>query len=229
MKQLKTLLTKFKIHDRRNLTLQLFVVFLGVTAGFLLNNWRISQQEQKLEEKYISAFLQDIDYNQAQLKKAINADSIWLRRVKPVILSLQKKTITIDSAAEVMPLITQISRLELRTGTYEEITNSGNFNIIDDFQLKGQIVDFHLEVKEIKFVDDYFYKFFNDMVMPFIFSEFSVVHGVFKNDEIIHSMEFGNVVAGYFSMVQQRNKAYKSLDSSCQSLKTSLLEKSPVN
>ena len=72
MLQLKSLLTKIQIHDRRNLALQLFVVFLGVSAGFLLNNWRISQEEQKLEERDISAFLQDIDYNQAQLKKATN-------------------------------------------------------------------------------------------------------------------------------------------------------------
>jgi len=228
MKRLKPLLTKIKVHDRRNLVLQLFVVFLGVSAGFLLNNWRISQQEQKLEEKYISAFLQDVAYNQSQLRKVIKDDSIWLSRVRPVIISLQKKSITIDSALGVMPLITQISRLELRTGTYEEITNSGNFNIINDFKLKGQIVDFHLEVREIKFVDDYFYKFFNDMVMPFIFSEFSVVDGVFKNDEIIHSLEFGNVVAGYFSMVQQRNSAYLKLEGSCQSLEASLLEKSPT-
>jgi len=137
MLQLKSLLTKIQIHDRRNLALQLFVVFLGVSAGFLLNNWRISQEEQKLEERDISAFLQDIDYNQAQLKKATNSESIWLNRIKPVIISLKNKTITIDSTAEVMPLITQISRLELHTGTYEEITNSGNFNIIDDLQLKG--------------------------------------------------------------------------------------------
>jgi len=48
MKKIKWNLNKTKWSK---LILELFVVFLGVTAGFVLNNWRMSKQEYKLEQK----------------------------------------------------------------------------------------------------------------------------------------------------------------------------------
>ena len=112
----------------------------------------------------------------------------------------------------------------MRTGTYKEITNSGNFNIIEDFQLKSHLVDYDLEIKGVGFIDDYFYQYFNDMVMPFVFSEFSVLWIEFKNDEVVNSIEFSNVVAGYYSMIQQRLAAYKKLKEKSSSLKRELAD-----
>lgn len=222
MKKTNKLFQKIRITGGRNLALQLVVLFLGVTGGFLLNSWRITNQERKLEEKYISAFLQDVESNMDELDTFITRDSIWLQKVKPKIISIRDRELSVDSAVQVMLEITKISRAEMRTGTYKEITNSGNFNIIEDFRLKSHLVDYDLEVKGIGFIDDYFYQYFNDQVMPFVFSEFSVVWIEFKNEEVVNSIEFSNVVAGYYSMIQQRLTAYKNLKEKSSLLKSEL-------
>ena len=224
MKKTNKLFQKFRITGGRNLALQLVVVFLGVTGGFLLNSWRITNQEQKLEEKYISAFLHDVESNMDELDTYIKRDSIWLQKVRPTLISIKDRELSVDSAVQVMLEITQISRAEMRTGTYKEITNSGNFNIIEDFQLKSHLVDYDLEIKGVGFIDDYFYQYFNDMVMPFVFSEFSVLWIEFKNEEVVNSIEFSNVVAGYYSMIQQRLTAYKKLKEKSISLKSELAD-----
>ncbi len=36
------------------LVLELFIVFLGVSGGFFLNNWGIQQDEIELEDKYLN-------------------------------------------------------------------------------------------------------------------------------------------------------------------------------
>ena len=198
-------------YDWKKLGLELLVVFLGVTAGFVLNNWRMNSQESNLRQKYLTGFHQDVTANITELEAGIHDDSLWLERAKPLLLSIQDKTITQDSAKAVMQMIIRISKINDHTGTYIAITNSGNLNLINNFQLKSQLVDYHMAIEGADFVEDYFYDYFNEFVMPFIFEEFSILSGAFRKSGVIRSVRFSNVFAGYFSMKQQRLAAYQEL------------------
>jgi hypothetical protein len=193
------------------LGLELIVVFLGVTSGFLLNNWRTHEQEKELEQKYISGFSDDVTFNIKELRNAVKWDSVWLACANPLLLSIRGGTISLDSSLAAMKLILRLDRIDLHTGTYEDITNSGNLNIINDFNLKSLIIDYHIAVQGLGFMDDYFSKYFSDFVMPFIFSECNVLTQQFKDPEIIKSTRFSNVIAGYYSMIQQRRAAFSGL------------------
>ncbi len=192
----KNKIQKIRDYDWKKLFFELIVVFLGVTAGFLLNNWQLEKQDELLEKKYMNGFLQDVNTNIAELKTAIESDSLWLNRAKPKLMRIQKGTITVDSANSVIKLIIAISNAGTQTGTYEDITNSGNLNIIQDFNMKKQIVDYHVAIAGVEFIDDYFYQYFGDFVMPFIFSNFSVLIGKLDNPEVIKTIQFANVIAG---------------------------------
>lgn len=108
-------------------------------------------------------------------------------------------------------MIIQISKLGVQTGTYEDITNSGNVNILNDYDLKKQIVDYHVAILGVEFLDDYFYQYFGDFVMPFVFSTFSVLNGKLIDPQVIKTTQFENIIAGYYSIVTQRRAAYKAL------------------
>ena len=47
--------------------------------------------------------------------------------------------------------------------------------------------------------------------MPFVLNEYSVLTEEFNNKDVVNSIKFSNVVAGYYSLVQQRIEAYNSL------------------
>jgi hypothetical protein len=195
----------------KKLMLELVVVFLGVSAGFLLNSWRTQNQEKHLERQYIERFLQDVNDDIIELEEAVSYDSLWLDRAKPLLISIRDQAIELDSAKAVIKQITQLSRLETHKGTYADITNSGNLSIIRDFELKRALVDYHIEIEGVEFLNDYFYNYFNDFVMPFIISEYSIVKEEFNDPQVIKTTQFSNVVAGYYSMVQQRKDANKQL------------------
>jgi hypothetical protein len=202
---------KIKNYEWGKLFFELIVVFLGVTAGFILNNWRIEQDERRIEEKYLTSFLQDIELDIPEIEKAVETDSVWLTQAKPMLNSIINKSIKLDSAQAMIKMIVKISRLDANKSTFEEISNSGNLNILTDFELKSQIVKYYLDLGGVEFIDEYFNKYFSDFVMPFILSEYSVLTGEFNNKSIVNSVRFSNVVAGYYSMVQQRVAAYESL------------------
>ncbi|MBT6765423.1 MAG: hypothetical protein HOA90_12925 [Prolixibacteraceae bacterium] len=198
-------------YDWRKLTLELIVVFLGVTVGFLLNNWRIQNQEKSLEQKYLNGFAQNIKINNTSLQTAIETDSLRIENMKPMILILQSGELPADSVISVFQNIISISRLEFHTDTYQEIINSGNLNIITNFQLKEKIVNYHISIDGVKFVEDYFHNYHNTFVLPFVLNEFNMLTGELNNLDIIETVKFSNVIASYYSMLQQQLKVYKEL------------------
>ncbi len=211
-----------KDHNWQSYLFELIVVFLGVTAGFFLNNWKMDQQEKHLERKYLNGFHQDVTANIDELEKAVISDSLWLARARPNLVSIQNGTMTSDSANSMIKFMITLSKIDIQQGTYEDITNSGNLNIISDYQLKSRIVDYQMAIEGVEFVDEYFYGYFNDYLMPFLFSNFDFLKGKIVNRDILKMTRFSNIVTGYYSMIQQRMAAYKDLLNRSRELKSIL-------
>ncbi len=94
MKNLNIAKWDLKKYNWGKLGLELLVVFLGVTSGFLLNSWRERQQEMKMEQKYISSFIKDVNDNIDQLEELCALDSIWLKQARQNVMAIQNKTLT---------------------------------------------------------------------------------------------------------------------------------------
>jgi hypothetical protein len=191
------------------LLLELLVVFLGVSAGFLLNNWRIDQEEQELKQEYLQSIGGDVNENILLLEGVIQDDELLLERMSPKLAELKSKTLPADSAMVCIQLILALSRVDLNSNSYLNIMNSGSLNLIDEFELKSQVVSYFSAIRGVNFVDDYFYSYFNEFVMPFIISEVDLVNQQMVNPHAVHSVHFSNVLTGYFAMVQQRKEAYR--------------------
>ena len=80
MSAVKNTFHKIINYEWGKLFFELVVVFLGVTAGFVLNNFRMEQEEKKLEDKYLESFLQDVEFDIPALENAVRTDSVWLAR-----------------------------------------------------------------------------------------------------------------------------------------------------
>ena len=149
---------KLKIDYKwKKIFIELLVVFLGVTAGFLLNNWQNEKKDELLETKYLNGFLRDAEKNISDLNETIAADSLWLKAMLAKLKKISDGTITVDSAEATIESITSISGITFQTGAYENITNSGNLNIIRDYALKEKIVDYYSLISDVKFFDNYFF------------------------------------------------------------------------
>ena len=198
-------------YDLGRLFFELIVVFLGVTAGFLLNNWQLSQKDVEIESQYLSAFEEDLALDIAELTSSIEGDEAWLTLMQPILLELQDSALPLDSASVVAQRIAQLKTISLQTGTYEAVINSGTLNLITDFELKRKIVDYYVAVEGTEFVDEFFYNYVSDFVLPFVLSEVNMLTGIMEDAQIAQSTQFANIIGGYYSLVQQRRDAYQDL------------------
>jgi len=193
------------------LGLELLVVFLGVTAGFILNNWNLQRQEIKNENKYLQGFMNDVNNNIIELENYLNSDVLWFNDANFILTNLENGNIQIDSAKVAIDLISKIERIRIHTDTYENIINSDNLNIIGDFNLRNQIINYHKTIKSVGLFDDFFYKYYNDFIMPIIFSEYNILNRTFNNPDIIKTTKLSNAFDYYYSMMKQQKEAYKEL------------------
>jgi len=209
--------------DWLNHSISLIVVFLGVTAGFILQSEKESSYERELEKKYISGFINDIDNNIEELKDLIKEDSLWLSNNIYVASYIFKDSLSYDSACSLMKNMVFFSEFSEQTDTYEDITGSGNLNLMRDFELKTEIIAYHKSIKDYGFLEKYFQEYYSNNFLPFIMNHFDLFTNQLIPYDIYKSVKFKNVVGGFISYTQQRTAAHKELLNESYNLK-SLLE-----
>lgn len=206
----------------QKLILELIVVFLGVTGGFVLNNWRESSNNRDLEANYIQSFLQNVNSNIEEINGILEDDSLWFESMNLKLKLLAKDSLSVDSQIAVVQSVMYISSLALETSTFEDIKFSGNLNLIHEYQLKESIVKYHNHIDGVLFVDKYFNEYFSNFVLPFVMNNFDMAKNVFFNyDKKLQSNLF-NVAGAYYTMRKQRSTTLLELRNKSLDLKSDL-------
>ena len=197
--------------DWLNHFIGLLVVFLGVTAGFILQNRKETSANKELEQKYLTGFYDDVKENILELKDAILSDSLWVEQNKYAIKLMVKDSLSTDSANVLVKNMANFSKISAQTNTYENITNSGSLNLISDYNLKQTIVKYHTSLKGFELLDDYFQNHNSNNFMPFLMHNYDIFKQEFVNKNGGKLPEFKNLFAAYFSLTQQRLEGYQRL------------------
>jgi hypothetical protein len=205
--------------------LELLVVFIGVTAGFLLNNWREESKDSKLEQKYLNSFYTDL------LSDKTDLDSLIFRTQKKTdkLLEVLKKSaydndaITREMANDIIEQILYLEWFTPADDTYDDIINSGNLNLISDYQIKESISSYYSLLHEVKNVEQFHLNHMNDYGFPIIYKNYHILKREFIDDECYKSLEFTNMYLGIISFYQQTTKIYEQALASNLELKNELI------
>lgn len=193
------------------LFLELLVVFLGVTGGFLLQNYKEIRADRDLENKYIEGIYTDTKENIQELKESIAEDSLWLDQNRYALQLILKDSLSYDSAKTLMIHMAFFSEFNAQTNTYTNITNSGNLNIIEDFELRQSIVDCFNNFESFKLLELYFQKHNGNNFMPYLISNYNMFTREMVSNDSHKKNEFINIFAIHYSLTQQRLNAYHDL------------------
>jgi len=207
-------LTKFSNLTKINFTklfLELLVVFLGVTGGFLLQNYKEIKTDRDLEKKYLEGIYTDTKENIVELKESITQDSLWIEQNNYALPLLASDSLSYDSARSLMMSMAFYSEFNAQTNTYANITNSGSLNIIEDYELRQIIVDCFNHFENSKLLDTYFRKFNENRFLSYFIVNYNMFTHEFITLNSHRKIEFKNIFAIYFSLTQQRLVSYRDL------------------
>lgn len=207
-------------------TIELLVVFIGVTAGFLLNNWREDAVESKLQQKYLESFYNDVQSDESNMDSLILHSQIKIEN----LLDILKKTEVINKplieelAQKIVLEIMYIEWLSPSNDTYKDIMNSGNLNLISDYKSKEKISSYYAFLDEVKNVEQYYIDHMNNYGFPILYNNYHLFKRTFINKESYQSIEFTNMYLGVLALFQQNINMYKQALEKNKELKNDLAE-----
>ena len=191
--------------------IELFVVFLGITAGFVLQNNKEQNENKEFEQKYIEGIRDDVKENIENLQEGIQRDSLWLAQSTYALKLIATDSLSLDSANSLIKTMIYYSEFSEQITTYENILNSGNLNLIKDYDLKQKIVEYHKGLENFQLLENYFHDYFSETLMPFLMINYDLFSQKLIVSNTHKSILFKNIFGTHFSLTQQRWEGYKGL------------------
>ena len=192
-------------------TVELLVVFIGVTAGFLLNNWREDNADLKLEQKYLSSFHNDLNSDKKSLDSLIFRTQEKTDKLLAVLKEseFENKVLSEEQAQEIIGQILSMEWFSPTNDTYDDIINSGNLNLISDYLVKEKISSYYSLLDEVHNVEEFYLNHMKEYGFPIIYKNYHILKREFVNNKSYQSLEFTNMYLGVISFFQQNIKIYK--------------------
>ncbi|MBN3519769.1 hypothetical protein JYB62_07115 [Algoriphagus lutimaris] len=191
----------------------LLIVIIGITIAFKLNNWNESIKTSQEEKQYVSSFSEENKDNYENLVLALDYSKSIKNEVdtlKEILLAKNYEDVRIKSLVSSMMGMANYSP---STTTMENISASGEFDLIHDVTLRKNLINTYNSFKTTTKLEQILSDYVNEYVTPFFFekvrfSDFSSITTEFSKDP-----QFENIVFGYDVLLNQLIKGYQtSLD-----------------
>lgn len=194
-----------------NHIIELIVVFIGITLAFMLNSWREDAKNNQLENQYLNSFYDEIKYSNARLDTIIQINKTKIEYLNKSIELLKSDNLPEDSTLIVISHMVQISLFIPKTITYESIKNSGNLNIIENYEIRSKIIGFYESIKGIALVEEYYKLYINDYIIPYFFDNIDILNLKIVNKKGIASHKINNLIMGYYQLLIQVVNTYEEI------------------
>ncbi len=122
---------------------EILIVIIGITIAFSLNKCTESKKNSALKNQYLIHLIQDVKADKQHLSDNLEALHEKLAELKRIIPALKPEN---SQDPAIVPRVFNVSRLINFTPkniTYQTLINSGDFKLIDNFELKRAIEEYY--------------------------------------------------------------------------------------
>jgi hypothetical protein len=187
---MKKILLKYKPKIIRALV-ELLVIFAGITASFLVDEWRQHNSDDELELHYMKALYEDITEDLANIETQINRRNVTLERCHFLLDVMHFPDSIHISDSQFKHYFKSMSFLEKfvpADNTFRDLNSTGNMKLIDDSELKNNIYDYYRSVEELAELESINNAASSDLTLKVVTENFSV-RTVYGFDEIYHNLD----------------------------------------
>ncbi len=199
-----------KINWQNNF-IELIVVFIGITAAFILNNWREDYKSNVLESKYLNSIKNDVIQDSMNVNEILKLNEEKEVKFKKYIAITVKGISSMDSAVILFQDILTIPKFYPQSNTYESIKYSGNLNLISPYNLREAITNYYESFTTIQSQQEMTVEFINDYATKFVFKNINILNWQIINKKNVDINEVNNIIVGYYALLEQNIKLEKDI------------------
>lgn len=127
---------KFSI---KTVVLEIFIVIVGISIAFWLNNWGEERKERTLEVEFLKTLRSDLAMDSSAFAYQIGKNQKNVKRLNSFVKVLQNEDYTNDSIQWFISSFLNRNNWIINANTYEILKSGGKLDIIQDFDLRSEI------------------------------------------------------------------------------------------
>jgi hypothetical protein len=180
---------------------ELLIVTVGILIAFGLNNWAQGKLEDRKQTVYLKSLSDDLSADLEVLKDNLAFVKRNQQKARSIIGHFHRTLPGRDSVPfKIFSELLGMPTFLPHDATYQTLNSSGDFRLVEDMELKNQIVDHYSRYNEIFMEDDQTKAFLRDHVSDFFMNEasFEAIH--LQADELLNDHRLRNIVYAWFGI-----------------------------
>ena len=188
---------------------EIILVVIGILIALSINNWNEADKSKKKEKDYLNSFYEENKVNESNLTLALdfaNTSKNDIDSLKQMLFSKEYNEVSIKNLSASMMALSDFSPSII---TMENITASGDFEIISNFKFREHLIDTYNSYETTAQYEAILSDYVNQYVTPFFFENIRFSDFSTLKENIFIQPEFENIVIGYDALLTQELKGYK--------------------
>lgn len=192
--------------------LEIFIVIVGISIAFWLNNWGEERKERTLETEFLKTLRSDLASDSAAFVYQVGQNQRNVKHLNAFVNILRKKDYANDSISWYTGVFLNRNNWIINDNTYEILKSGGKLDIISDFQLRSDISIFYrirtfqteriLDVIQT-FTDNQLHKYLTQKTDYFIRNN--------PDKAFVRDTEFQNLLALWMEFSEQKLGLYEEI------------------
>lgn len=206
-------MSKTKIQWRTHF-IELLVVIIGISIAFALEGWSETSKNRQLEVNYLESLKTDLLQDRADMQGVLDSSDVILRNIEETFEFLfTNRDITVFKRHHVTSSYTA-PYFYPKNGTYISLVNSGNLNLIKDFEIKSALANLYdVQYEEVGRVDGVIKNLVDNMIYPYVIENvrFSAMRDGVDEVSALKTNKAINLLGSYRNFLVTRKSRYQSV------------------
>lgn len=194
----------------RDKILDLIIVIIGISVAFQLNNWNDAVNKSETADQYIANFGEENSTNIDELSAALEQSSATYVHIDSLQKILDRNDLSDDRIPGLMASIMMMSEFRAHTSTMENIIASGDFHVIENGELRKQLVATYGSYKVTAKLEMLTSDYVNSYLVPFLFDHLRLRDLTLMELSESSKIKFENIIIGYQVLLNQQISGYET-------------------
>jgi len=199
----------------------LLIVVIGITIAFSLDSYKDKRLEQQEAGSYLTAFLAEAETNKERLQGPMATVKAQLEEADTLMQYILRDSISTKRMLGLSVSMTGRADFVPTSITLDNITYSGEFDLISDRLLRRQIIYTYDVFEYIETFEELSLGYFKKYIGPFLLDEVGQLQG--QPGEIRKRMLA--IIPPYRAQLEQQCKGYQTMDAELDKLIKALGQK----
>lgn len=207
--------------------IELLVVIIGISIAFTLEGWSSDRKQKTLQVNYLNTLKADLQKDKEDLQTIIDSTNVILKNVGEVFQFIYTKRPVDAYKRHHITSSYLATYFYPQNGTYVSLINSGDINVIQDFDLKASLSDlYNVQYREVGRIDNVIKNLVDNMLQPFVINEitFSMTRDGIEDDTPLKQNKTVNMLGSFFNLLSARQRTYEQMKGICDELIASIDE-----